>query len=360
MNPLLGIVFATLLGTLAACSGGEESSAIEDPNSMSVEEITEKAKEEGKIQSVGMPDSWANWEETWKELEKEYGLDHTDTDMDSAEEVAQFEAEGKNATADIGDVGISFGPIAEEKGVTMPYKTSYWDDIPDWAKDDDGDWIVGYQGTIAIMTDKRVVDNPPRSWGDILEGDYEVSVGDVQSATQAQMAVLSAALANGGSVDNLMPGIEYFAKLAKQGRLVLVNPNLPKWEANEVEVALMWDFNAIGYANQLDKDNYEISIPEDGSVVSGYATILNKYAPNPHAAMLTREYILSDAGQDNLAKGHARPIRENAELSQEGKDSLLPPEQYENTFTIEDQEALSKSLSNLVDLWKEHVLAYVN
>ena len=28
--------------------------------------------------------------------------------------------------------------------------------------------------------------------------------------------------------------------------------------------------------------------------MSGYATIINKYGKNPHAAMLTREYILSD------------------------------------------------------------------
>ena len=36
---------------------------------------------------------------------------------------------------------------------------------------------------------------------------------------------------------------------------------------------------------------------------------LTKFAKNPHAAMLAREYILSDEGQENLAKGYARPIR---------------------------------------------------
>ena len=44
-------------------------------------------------------------------------------------------------------------------------------------------------------------------------------------------------------------------------------------------------------------------------MISGYSTIINKWAKNPNAAKLTREYILSDAGQINLAKGHARPIR---------------------------------------------------
>ncbi len=43
-------------------------------------------------------------------------------------------------------------------------------------------------------------------------------------------------------------------------------------------------------------------IPSDGSVISGYTTIINKYAKHPNAAKLAREYIFSDAGQINLAK----------------------------------------------------------
>jgi ABC-type Fe3+ transport system substrate-binding protein len=37
-----------------------------------------------------------------------------------------------------------------------------------------------------------------------------------------------------------------------------------------------------------------VLIPSDGSVISGYTTIINKYAKNPNAAKLTREYIFSD------------------------------------------------------------------
>ncbi len=53
--------------------------------------------------------------ETWEELGTEYSLKHKDTDMSSAEELAKFEAEKDDATADIGDVGIAFGPIAKDK-----------------------------------------------------------------------------------------------------------------------------------------------------------------------------------------------------------------------------------------------------
>ena len=35
----------------------------------------------------------------------------------------------------------------------------------------------------------------------------------------------------------------------------------------------------------------------------------------PYAAALAREYILSDEGQINLAKGYARPIRDDVEIT---------------------------------------------
>ena len=63
-----------------------------------MDEIIEKAKEDGKIESVGMPDTWANWVETWEEIEELYGIAHQDTDMSSAEEIALFKTEGEDAT----------------------------------------------------------------------------------------------------------------------------------------------------------------------------------------------------------------------------------------------------------------------
>lgn len=359
-------LFPVVLGAcalgLAACGSGEASSgaSIEDPNALSVEEIEKKATEEGEVNSVGMPDTWANWDETWKELNEKYGLEHVDTDMSSAEEISKMETEGENATADIGDVGISFGPIAEDKEITLPYKTSYWDDIPKWAKDDDGDWVVGYQGTIAFVTDKEQVENTPTSWQDVLEGDYIVNMGDVQTGTQDQMAVLAAALAFGGDETNLQPGLDFFAKLAKQDRLSTAsNNNVAGMEKGEMEVGIMWDFNALGYANQVDAERFEVTIPEEASVVSGYATIINKYAKNPHAAMLARDYILSDEGQINLAKGYARPIREDVELPKEVEENMVPAEQYENALPINDHEAWEETAKELPRKWQSEVLVHV-
>jgi putative spermidine/putrescine transport system substrate-binding protein len=357
-----GILGAAAISMLAACSSNGDTEGAStgeiDYNDLTLEQIEEKATEEGEINSVGMPDTWANWVETWEELGSEYNLEHTDTDMSSAEEIAKFAAEKEDATSDIGDVGIAFGPIAEEQDLTLPYKTSYWDDIPDWAKDDDGDWVVGYTGTMAFITDKNNVENAPTSWEDLKNGDYTVNIGDALTANQAQFAILAAAYAYGGDEKNIQPGIDFFAELAKQGRLSAGDPSVANLEKGEVDVALLWDFNALGYREQIDADRFEVTIPEEASVTSGYATIINKYTKNPHAAMLTREYILSDAGQENLAKGYARPIRENVELSEEVQAMLLPEDMYANAKPVGDQKAWEETTKNIPQMWQEQVLIH--
>ncbi|MGL6168423.1 MAG: ABC transporter substrate-binding protein [Fusobacteriaceae bacterium] len=322
-----------------------------------LENIIEKAKKEGSVISVGMPDNWANWKDTWTDLEVKYNLKHSDTDMSSGEEIAKFKNEGKNATADIGDIGAGFTSIALKQAVTQPYKTSYWEDIPSWAKDKDGHWMLAYTGTIAFIIDKERVSEKdiPKSWKDLKNSKLKVSPGDVGSAAQASSAILAASYALGGDEKNIIPAIKYFANLAKEGRLSAANPNIQNLEKGEIEVGLIWDFNGLSYREAIDTDRFEVLIPSDGSLISGYSTIINKFAKNPNAAKLTREYIFSDEGQINLAKGNARPIR-NVELPKEIKDKMIPDEQYKNVKSIQNQEEWDKTSKKLGRIWQEEVL----
>lgn len=315
------------------------------------------AKKEGEVNSVGMPDSWANWKDTWADLGRLYGLKHMDTDLTSAEEIAKFIAEKDNATADIGDVGHAFGPIAVQKGITLPYKPSTWNDIPDWAKDKDGHWVLAYTGTISFMINKSLVKDEPKSWADLLNGKYKVTIGNVGVASQANSGVLAAAIAGGGNEKNLDPAFKLFAELAKQGRLSLTDPTLAVIEKGEVEVAVLWDFNSLSYRDQIDPKRFDVVIPSDGSVVAGYTTIINKYSKHPNAAKLAREYIFSDAGQINLAKGYARPIRSNVKLPAELQAKMIPAAQYAVAKPVQDFDAWTAAAKTLPRLWQEKVMA---
>jgi putative spermidine/putrescine transport system substrate-binding protein len=355
MKTLLNRASIAKLGTATLIAAAISSTAMADDG---VQALTEAAKKEGAVYSVGMPDSWANWKDTWNDLESTYGLKHQDTDMSSAQEIAKFEAEKKNATADIGDVGFAFARVAVQKGVTQPYKPTTWNDIPDWAKDKDGHWALAYTGTIAFISNNNLVKDAPTSWQDVLEGDYKVTVGDVGVAAQANNAVLAAAFANGGDESNLKPAIEFFSKLAKQGRLSFTDPSIANLEKGEVEVAILWDFNALNYRDQIDRSRFSVNIPQDGSVISGYTTIINKYAKNPNAAKLAREHIFSDRGQINLAEGYARPIRSNVELPASIQEKLISNDQYGNVHPVTDFKAWEKSARRLPRQWQENVLIH--
>ena len=215
---------------------------------------------------------------------------------------------------------------------------------------------------MTFITNKDLVADAPTSWQDILNGDYTLTVGDVSVATQAQSALLSASIAFGGDESNIQPGLDFFKTLAEEGRLDMGDASVARLEKGEIEVAVLWDYNALGYRSQIMKNNskanFEVSVPTDGAIQSGYCTIINGYTKRPYAAALAREYILSDEGQINLAKGFARPIRDDVELPEEVKAKLLPDEQYKNARFIEDQEAWDKSVEDLATAWQEEVVAY--
>lgn len=345
MNKLMtGIVAGTLSFTVTQV-------VAQDLNS-----LISAAKKEGAVNSLGMPDDWANWKDTWSQLTQKYGLKHLDTDLSSAEEIAKFDAEKNNATGDIGDVGYAFAPVAVQKGVTQPYKPSTWNQIPAWAKDKDGHWAVAYTGTIAFIVNNKLVKDTPKTWNDLLKGKYKVALGDVGTSARANSAVLAAALAMGGNEKNLKPGLEFFGKLAKQGRLSLNEPSIANLEKGEVEVGIQWDFNALAYRDKIDHTRFNVVIPQDGSVIAGYSTVINKYAKHPNAAKLAREYIFSDEGQINLARGYARPIRTSVKLPNDVTAKLLPAAQYRAAKPIQDFAAWEASTKQLPRQWQEQVM----
>ncbi|MGV8894394.1 MAG: ABC transporter substrate-binding protein [Burkholderiaceae bacterium] len=349
MKKMLRNIFTASVLAIAATSVHAQQSLIA---------LVAAAQKEGVVNSVGMPPDWANWKDTWSQVHDKFGVSHQDTDMSSAQEIAKFDAEKTNASADIGDVGHSFGPIAVSKGVTQPYKPSTWNDIPAWAKDADGHWMLAYTGTMSFISNNKLVKNPPKNWSDLLKGSYKVTVGEVGVASQANSAVLAAAIAGGGDEKNLAPAYKLFAELAKQGRLSLANPSIANLEKGEIEVALLWDFNALSYRDKIDPTLFTVAIPQDGSVVAGYTTIINKYAQHPNAAKLAREYIFSDAGQINLARGNARPIRSSVVMPKDVQAKMLPQAQYRNAKPIKDFAAWEATTKALPRQWQEQVMMF--
>lgn len=365
------VAASTVMAAVCACSSGSSSSggssggsgspaaggdeAAVDLNAASLDEIIEKAKEEGRVESVGMPDSWANWGLSWQGLKEEYGIDHADADMSSAEELQMFKTEGKNGTKDIGDVGFAFGSQAVNEDLVQGYKTSYWDSVPDWAKSEDGKWMVAYTGCTTFLTNTELISNVPASWEDVKKGDYPVALGDINGGT-AQAAVIASAYAFGGDLNNLDPAFEFWTELAKAGRINTLDILQQNFETGEVPMGVIWSYTAIPYKNEISQYAMEATIPSDGTIMSGYASVINKYAPHPYAAALAREYIFSDKGQANLALAGAIPTRTDVEIPEEIQAATFKQADYANAVPMEDAAAYSAACETVVTRWQEEII----
>lgn len=320
-------------------------------------EVAEAAKAEGELKTYGCPTDWAGYGFVVEAVSKTQGnLKVTDVNMTSADVIERFATEQGDAIADVGDIGLQFAPGAAKKGALLAYKNSKWAEIPDWAKDAEGQFCGAYYGTIAFLVNKKQVPNVPQTWKDLLKSEYKgmVTIQDPREAANAQFAVIAAAFANGGSENDLTPGINFFAELKKNGNLKDgVLPDKDTLSKGESPIALLWDFQ--GLAWRPDVEGLEVLIPTDGSTSGAYTPVINKLAKHSNAAKLWVEVLFSDEGQVAFARSGARPIR-SVPLPEHISEGLLPESQYASVKPItnwKDMEEISKKIG---ERWTAEVL----
>ena len=128
----------------------------------------------------------------------------------------------------------------------------------------------------------------------------------------------------------------------------------------EIDVLLTWDYLTLQYRDltkaSVPDANIECHVMKDGALQSGYALVINKYAPHPYAAAATVEYLLSDEGQINRAEGYARPIRSDVELPAELSAKMIPDEEYTNTIPLTDNDAVPAACTEIATRWEEEII----
>ncbi|HEX4715370.1 MAG TPA: ABC transporter substrate-binding protein, partial [Ktedonobacteraceae bacterium] len=183
-----------------------------------------------------------------------------------------------------------------------------------------------------------------------------------RQATDALMAVYSAALAKSGNTTAIQPGIDYFAALKKNGNFTPARASLANMTKGEVAIGIMWDYLGLGFRDSLaGKSNLKVVIPSDGALAGPYILIINKTAPDPFAGRLWSEYLFSDEGQLFFLKGYAHPVRYQA-LQAAGKipadlaAKLPSSDQYANVKFVTDINELTNATNTLNSNWQSQVL----
>jgi putative spermidine/putrescine transport system substrate-binding protein len=275
--------------------------------------LVKAAKEEGTLNVITLPADWANYGNIIKDFEKKYGItiNSENPDGTSQDEINAVTSEkGQSRAPDVLDLGTSFAITAATDGLLAPYKVASWSQIPATAKASNGDWFDDYGGYVAIGYNSKVVKDPPKSFADLLKPEYKNQValnGNPTQAGAAFAAVYAAALANGGSYNNIAPGVAYFKKLAAAGNFVPVTGSESTVEQGQTPILVWWDYLQESEVAQKFP-GWKVVIPSDGHYAAYYSQAISATAPDPAAARLWEEYLYSATGQNLWLQGAARPI----------------------------------------------------
>jgi putative spermidine/putrescine transport system substrate-binding protein len=270
------------------------------------------AKKEGQLNVITLPDDWANYGTIMKDFTAKYGIKITDENPDgsSQDELnALNQTKGQSRAPDVFDLGTSFAITGAADGDFQNYKVATWNDIPASEKDASGAYYADYGGYIAIGYDSSKVKTPPTSLKSLLNPAYknEVAInGNPTQASAAFSAVYAAALANGGSLGNIAPGVSFFQKLKQAGNFVPVTASASTFESGQTPIIVWWDYLLASEVGASDK-SLKIVIPSDSSYAAYYDQAISKYAPDPAAAELWEEYLYSTVGQNLYLAGGTRP-----------------------------------------------------
>jgi putative spermidine/putrescine transport system substrate-binding protein len=307
--------FVLVLGmVLAACAPAPKA----EPAATGADALVTAAKAEGELTVIALPHDWCNYGEAITAFSTKYGIkvNELNPDAGSGDEIEAIKANKDNKgpqAPDVIDVGYGFGPQLIDEKLVQPYKVSTWDSIPENSKNADGYWYGDYYGVLAFEVNKDAVKNVPQDWADLTKEEYKGQValaGDPRASAQAQMSVYAAALANGGSLDNVQPGLDFFKKVNDAGNFVPVIAKQATVAKGETPVILRWDYNALADKDTLaGNPNIEVVIPPSGVIAGVYIQAISAYAPHPNAAKLWMEYLYSDEGQLVWLKGYCHPIR---------------------------------------------------
>ncbi len=316
-------IAALVLATLVASAAHAAPPVAPAPLYPGEDALYAKAAEEGLVVSFDTGPEWANWKALFAAFRKRYPkVEITYNDIGSAATVVTLDKSRRRPQADTAYYFAASALDAKAKGVVAPFRPLNVDKLPAVFRDPDGSWFAVHSLNVAFLVNRKLVKDVPKRWSDLLKPEYRNTVVylDPRSTGQGQVDVFAAAYATGGGVDDPKPGAEFFGKLKKAGNVLRVEGTTPYAKFVKGEIPILIGYENDGLKAKYDDgmgDAVEVVIPQDGSVSAPYAMSLVRNAPNPSAAALWLDFVMSDAGQALFAQGYVRPAVPGVALAPE-------------------------------------------
>jgi putative spermidine/putrescine transport system substrate-binding protein len=317
----LSLVAGLSVLALAACappankssssSGSDAAKATSASDLGGMDKLVKAAEKEGALNVIALPPDWANYGNIIKAFQAKYPkikISSAQPNAASQDEInAANSLKGTKRAPDVFDLGQSVA--LANTSMFANYKVSTWDDIPTSFKDSSGQWVNDYGGYMSIGYNSKkvpVVTGMDSLFGSGFKGKVALN-GDPTQAGAAFSGVMMASLANGGSANDIAPGVDYFSKLKKAGNFLPVDPTSATIESGQTPVVIDWDY--LNAAESSKVPGWKVVVPNNAVIAGYYYQAVNKDAYHPAAARLWEEYLYSDEGQNLWLAGGARPVR---------------------------------------------------
>jgi ABC-type Fe3+ transport system substrate-binding protein len=330
-----------------------------------MEALVAAAKEEGTLNVIALPRDWANYGEMLDTFSEKYGIEIDEANPlgSSQDEInAVSSQKGQDRAPDVLDLGTSFAKQGAAQDLLAPYKVETWDDIPENQKDPEGLWFNDYGGFISIGCNATVIEECPTSFEELLDPKYKGQVALNGNPTQAAAAfsgVWAASLANGGDLDDIGPGIDFFKEVKDVGNFNPVEVTPATVQNGETPLTIDWDYVNAGLTETLAAEgvDWQVNVPTDGLFGSFYSQAISRFAPHPAAARLWQEFLYSDEGQNIWLKGLARPVRLDAMTEagtvDEEAAAALPAVEGEVEFPTDEQQTEAQQV--VAERWNAEI-----
>lgn len=347
--------------TAPADTSPETTGGGEDPLAALYQECLDNG---AKVNLIALPDEWANYKGILAAFGEKYpGIEYpvASPDASSKEEMEAVETlAGQEDMPDNVDVSPAIAQEMVDKGLFEPYVLTSDAEIPAGLKDANNNWTAAYYGIMAIVTNTTIVPNAPKTFADLKKPEYKGLValnGDPREAGSAFAAVMAASIANGGSADDILPGIQFFADLKASGNLAASDVTKETVLSGETPLAIDWSYNVPGLKADLEAAGLtvEVNFPSDGIYGGFYGQGVVKNSPHQACSKLWMEHIFSDEGALGYLEGGAVPARivsltERGLVTDEVKKNLPPDELLSQvSFLTPAQIAAAKAV--LAEQW---------
>jgi len=314
MVALIGVGALVAAGCTGAGPSDKAKTATSAEDLGGMDALVEAAKAEGTLNVIALPPEWANYRGVIDLFKSKYGLivDEQQPDANSQEEIdAAVNNAGTDKAPDVFDLGTAVALANTDKFAA--YKVQAWNDIPDNLKEPTGLWVSDYAGFMSVGCDANKIP-APAAVADLLKPEYKGMValnGNPKAASAGMHGVVMASLANGGSPDDIAPGVDFFNKLNEAGNLLPVDPTPATITSGQTPCVIDWEYNNAALTEELKGQgiDWQLSIPNDAPPVAAYyIQAINKDAPHPAAARLWQEFLYTPEAQNEWLKGFARPV----------------------------------------------------